>query len=114
MWLPPEPVWTLTVGTSSGCCAVSPARLTSPPWGGSMSITTRPLAAPVRMATLAVGHRRHQAAIVAGSVVAAGRPVGTPGCLPGDVQSGWRHEQKPPAPGEWHGKTAQPRPAYSM
>ncbi len=76
-----------------------------------VSSTRRPELAPVRMPTLACGHRLHQRTIMCGSREASCRPCRVRGCLPGLEQSGRPHAQAPPARGHQRGSTGQPRSA---
>src|SRR4051794_687616 len=88
------------------------AKLSSPPWSGSMSMATMPLGAPVRMATLAFGQLAHHRLITATSLVASVSPPLMRGCLAGELQSARQHVHEPgDLAGLWHGKTSQPRRA---
>ena len=87
MCTPPPPVLEVNVFTEPCCCSKS-RQLPSPPWRGSMSMTTRLLSFPVAMPGLARGHFRPHSSMVALSVVASFTPCLVNGCFPGLLQFG--------------------------
>src|SRR5947208_9269270 len=71
------------------------AKVSSPPWSGSISTTTMPLAAPVRIATFALGQLAHHRLITASSLVASLNPPLMRGCFAGEPQSARQHVHEP-------------------